>query len=132
MLAGEVGTGETLRLQNAGGDLDSNPVFSSEAVATVFRHSGGLPRLINTICDNAPITVYARQLPSVTLDNIEDVAKEFRLDALASLEATTTENPNEMSIEQVANPHHDLYATLKRTMASESDLGRSLTRSEQT
>ena len=50
----------------------------------VYRHSQGFPRLINTICENALIVAYARQIKSVTPDIIEDVAREFRLDIVAS------------------------------------------------
>ena len=31
-------------------------------MAEIYRHSQGIPRLINTICENALITAYARQL----------------------------------------------------------------------
>jgi hypothetical protein len=35
--------------------------------------------LINTVCENALITAYARQARSVTPDIIEDIAADFRL-----------------------------------------------------
>jgi general secretion pathway protein A len=114
------------RLQIAGGSLGPNPLFSSETIAAVFRHSRGLPRLINTICDNALITAYARRLPSVTPDVIEDVAKEFRLDGVCSLEAEKTESSNEMNTERVTNLLRDLYAALRRPMESDPDLGPSI------
>jgi general secretion pathway protein A len=45
----------------------------------VFRHSRGIPRLINTVCENALITGYARQERSITPDIIKGVAADFRL-----------------------------------------------------
>ena len=54
-------------------------IFSEETLAEVYRHSGGLPRLINTICENALIGGYARQLKSVPPDIIGEVAADFRL-----------------------------------------------------
>ena len=39
---------------------DSEDLFSPGAYAAVYRFSGGLPRLINTVCDNALVTAYAR------------------------------------------------------------------------
>lgn len=68
------------RLQIAGADTRHNHIFSDQAVAAVFRYSQGLPRLINTICENGLITAYARQLQYVTPEVIDDVAKEFRFD----------------------------------------------------
>ena len=71
------------RLLIASGNVCTD-LFSAQTTAAVYRHSRGLPRLINTICDNALITAYARRLPNVPPNVIEDVAKEFRLDAVYS------------------------------------------------
>ena len=75
------------RLQIASGNMCSDPLFSAQTTAAVYRHSRGLPRLINTICENALITAYARRLPNVPPDLIEDVAKEFRLEVVCLPEA---------------------------------------------
>jgi general secretion pathway protein A len=66
------------RLQIAGA-AQSNSIFPDHTVAEVYRHSRGIPRLINTICENALITAYARQLRSVPADIINEVAHDFRL-----------------------------------------------------
>jgi general secretion pathway protein A len=55
-------------------------VRSRSPSAAVYRHSRGFPRLINTVCENALIIAYARQIPKMSVDVVEDVAKEFRLD----------------------------------------------------
>ena len=69
------------RLRIAGAGSSEPPIFSAPAIAAVFSYSRGFPRLINTICENALISAYARQSPTVTAQIIEDVASEFRLDA---------------------------------------------------
>jgi general secretion pathway protein A len=66
------------RLQLAGANSDS-AIFPPETIVRVHRHSRGIPRLINTVCENALITGYARQARSVTPDIIEDIASDFRL-----------------------------------------------------
>jgi general secretion pathway protein A len=68
------------RLRIAGADPSLPPLFPSHAVERVHRYSQGLPRLINTICENALITAYARRLPSVTTEIVDEVARDFRLD----------------------------------------------------
>jgi general secretion pathway protein A len=110
------------RLQIAGGNSQSDPLFSAQTIAAVYRHSQGLPRLINTICDNALITAYVRRLPSVTPDLIEDVAKEFRLNVVYSLDAEKTKSSNEPDSQQVTILLQQLYAALRRPAASDSDL----------
>jgi general secretion pathway protein A len=110
------------RLQIAGAEPAPSPLFSEEAVAGVYRHSRGLPRLINTLCENALITTYARRLPSVTPEVIEDVAKEFRLDVMGLSGAAISESYSE-DVERAINVLLDLYPALRKTIASNSDRG---------
>jgi general secretion pathway protein A len=72
------------RLRIAGADASASTLFSSQAIAAVYAYSRGLPRLINTICENALIGAYAKQLSSVTVRVVEDVANEFRLEPVHS------------------------------------------------
>jgi len=75
------------RLRIAGADANASTLFSPEAVAAVYTYSRGFPRLINTICENALIGAYAKQLAAVTPNIVDDVASEFRLEpALSSPE----------------------------------------------
>jgi general secretion pathway protein A len=67
------------RLQVAGANGETGTLFPDDSVAEVYRHSRGIPRLINTICENALISAYARQLRSVSAEIINEVAKDFRL-----------------------------------------------------
>jgi general secretion pathway protein A len=67
------------RLQLAGANSHAGTIFSEETLAEVYRHSRGLPRLINTICESALIGGYARQLRSVPPEIIGEVAADFRL-----------------------------------------------------
>jgi len=72
------------RLRIAGADPAEPPLFSSYALEKIHRYSQGLPRLINTLCENALITAYARRLANVTGEIIEDIAIDFRLDVAGS------------------------------------------------
>src|SRR5271169_5896591 len=66
------------RLQLAG---SPNPatLFPKETVVAVYRHCGGIPRLINTICENALIAAYSKQAAIVTPEIIDAIAADFRL-----------------------------------------------------
>ncbi len=110
------------RLQIAGADLRPDPLFSDETIAAVYRHSKGLPRLINVICDNALMTAYARGLLSVPAEIIADVAKEFRLDMDCSPAIEKHEFSNEMEIQRITNLLLDLSSVLRRPIANGSDL----------
>jgi general secretion pathway protein A len=67
------------RLQLAGAESQASTLFPQYTITEIYRYSRGIPRLINTICENALIIAYARQLPSVPVDIVSEVAKEFRL-----------------------------------------------------
>ena len=69
------------RLQIAGAK-PGNGLFPEETIASVFHYSKGIPRLINTICDNALITSYARRLCAVPPDIVENTATDLRLNVL--------------------------------------------------
>jgi general secretion pathway protein A len=113
------------RLQIAGADARPEPLFSAQSNQAVYRHSKGLPRLINTICDNALMTAYARGLPVVTPEVIGDVAKEFRLDVAYSRESESNALSNEMDAQRITNLLLDLYAVLRRPIPSATGLATS-------
>jgi len=54
-------------------------LFPQETISSIYRHSRGIPRLINTVCENALITSFARQAHTIAPDVIEEVAADFRL-----------------------------------------------------
>lgn len=61
------------RLNIAGGSPD---IFDDEACAAVFRYSGGIPRLVNLLCDTALVYGYAEQTLRIGAQLIEDVARD--------------------------------------------------------
>lgn len=82
------------RLQFAGSDPVAASLFSADAITAVYQYSCGLPRLINTICENALITAYARQEQFITCKIIGDVAKDFRLGVTPLRTVTSDANGN--------------------------------------
>jgi general secretion pathway protein A len=111
------------RLQIAGTNPEAEALFPEQTIMAVYRHSRGFPRLINTICENALIIAYARQIKSVTPDIIEDVAREFRLDIVTSPPVYSTGGHNGMGIQRAINAVPDLYSLLQGAVGEESDLG---------
>jgi general secretion pathway protein A len=84
------------RLAIAGGGSRTEPLFTPDAVQMIHQYSRGFPRLINTICESALITGYARQLTSITPDVIAGVASDFHLTTNGSkLSKNGTSNTDE-------------------------------------
>jgi general secretion pathway protein A len=72
------------RLQIAGGDERVLKLFPPQTSAKVFTYARGFPRLINSICENALVAAYACQAWTVTPEMIDDIARELRLEFVAT------------------------------------------------
>ncbi len=107
------------RLELAGSPMPST-LFPQETIATIYRHSRGVPRLINTICENALVTAYARQSASLTPDIIDAIATDFRLGVQTKLEKKKT--PEELDMRNAARALLELYARLQGEQAREEEL----------
>jgi general secretion pathway protein A len=66
------------RLKIAGA-IGPNQIFTTPAIEAVFGHSQGIPRIINTICENALLAGYAKHAATITSEIIDDVARDLRL-----------------------------------------------------
>jgi general secretion pathway protein A len=110
----------TQRLQIAGAQNDSNAIIPNETIAAIHRHSQGLPRLINTICENALIAAYANQSPIVTPDIIEDIARDFRLDVPFSRGCLRSERGGEVDAGDASHVRFDLFAAVRKSTPEKS------------
>jgi general secretion pathway protein A len=64
------------RLEVAGGgDRD---IFAADTFPEVYRYTGGVPRLINTLCDTAMMAAYAGNRDAVRRADIESAVTELR------------------------------------------------------
>jgi general secretion pathway protein A len=63
------------RLSTAGCS-DSAMIFTPEAFDVVFKHSGGVPRVVNTICDSAMVYGYAQQKTVIDGDVVTEVIQD--------------------------------------------------------
>jgi type II secretory pathway predicted ATPase ExeA len=67
------------RIEVAGGDED---LFAQTAYATVYYHSGGIPRVINTICDMALVYGFADEAPRIRKEIILDAIRDRKVGGL--------------------------------------------------
>jgi general secretion pathway protein A len=67
------------RMKRAGMTFEAVLVFPPATVAAIYHYSQGIPRLINTICENALIHAYAQQSKQVTEQMVDEVATDLRL-----------------------------------------------------
>jgi general secretion pathway protein A len=56
------------------------PILSPVALEQIHRYSGGIPRVINLICEHSLITAYVEQVKLVSARIVEAVARELELE----------------------------------------------------
>jgi general secretion pathway protein A len=71
------------RLTIAGGS--ASVAFTAKALARVHRFSGGIPRLINLICDRALLAGFSARASRITHDMVKRAAKSLDLGPAAAL-----------------------------------------------
>jgi type II secretory pathway predicted ATPase ExeA len=92
------------RLKHAGG----NPsLFVPKAVEVIHRYSGGIPRLINVLCDNAMINAYALDHKQIVPLLIQEAAEDLALSVTAT-RAAAMRRDNAIRIEAHAPPRTEL------------------------
>ena len=63
------------RLHIAG--ANGAPIFASDALPKIYRHTHGVPRLINGLCDRALLTGYVSESTTISGDMIDEAALEL-------------------------------------------------------
>jgi len=66
------------RLAKAG--MPEQAIFPPEVLAEIHVRAQGIPRVINAICDNLLLTAFALELRMATLEMLEEVSQDMRLE----------------------------------------------------
>ena len=105
------------------GSASPEMLFPMDTILEVQRHSKGIPRLINTLCETALIHGYSRQSRSITPAMIEESALDFRLNVehAAPRERIGNDDPT-MEVAQAAKTLLDMCTRLRRAQASDEEL----------
>jgi general secretion pathway protein A len=66
------------RLARAG--MPDQKVFPPELLEEVYKRARGIPRVINLICDNLLVTAFAMEQKTTTVDMLDEVSQDLRLE----------------------------------------------------
>lgn len=81
------------RLELAGANSHGGSIFADEAMLAIHKYSRGIPRLVNTLCENSLVSGYAKQTKQINADIVQEVAADFRLDVPSITEVGGTDDP---------------------------------------
>ena len=82
------------RLSVAGGSPD---LFSPDAIELVHRCTGGVPRLVNIVCDTALVYGFSDQRPGIESDIIEQVVRDRMAGGLLPLRVSEPAHPHSLA-----------------------------------
>ena len=116
----EVGGYIHRRLELAGAERNENVIFSAEAIEAVYKISEGIPRLVNTVCENCLMLGFGLQLKHITAEIVREVVSDLRLEQPAA----NGESPNRVQGTQVYSGVDTAQATASGIPALSEDLER--------
>ena len=70
------------RLEVAGSQ--GRRIFAEDTFPLIFKYSGGVPRLVNTLCDTSMMAAFGRDSDSVTLEDVQAAIQELQWTEFAS------------------------------------------------
>jgi general secretion pathway protein A len=73
-------TSEYIRSRLSRAGMPEQTMFSADILAEIHVRSQGIPRVINTICDNLLLTAFAMESKVVTFEMLDEVTTDMRLE----------------------------------------------------
>jgi general secretion pathway protein A len=115
------------RLSIAG--LTKRVLFPPETLAQIFKYSGGVPRLINTLCDTTLTCAYADSLTEITADVVKAAADEMQWPPYVervSARKTERAGPNEGGVRELLQEQSHKLGVIAARVGKIEDLAPAL------
>ncbi len=98
------------RLEVAGSQ--GRHIFADETYATIYKYTGGVPRLINTLCDTCMMAAFGRDQDTVTVADLDAAIAELQWSEFAA----GTNRMRTLQIETTQPPHAEAVHTVARIL----------------
>ena len=107
------------RLEVAGSN--GREIFSPDTYDVIFRYTGGVPRLINTLCDTAMMAAFTEDRDIVGLDTLKNAIAELRWEEHAARSAKLpVYRPEHLAKSKSDNTDNDVLGYLLLSRKGES------------
>jgi len=108
------------RLRVAGaGDRE---IFEPDTFPLIYRYTGGIPRLTNTLCDTALLAAFAQDRQTVSVDDVRSAVAELQWVEYAARTFTQLQGPLDDTAPQEQPPVGRLVLSLKGAQVTEAYL----------
>ncbi len=106
------------RLQVAG--AGGRALFAADTFPVIYRYTGGIPRLINTLCDTALLAAYALDRTSVELEDLQAAITELQWVEYSASAVSQRAGSEDDTAAHMQPPIGRLILSLKGAVVTES------------
>lgn len=112
---------ERLRVAGANGV----PIFSVEAIDSVYKHSQGIPRIANLLCEHSLINAFVDQVRPIPAHIVDDVSREFEFQKVSLMAHQLGENgaTQEQIVEAVVRKLQELVERVDASRSARAAAG---------
>ncbi len=118
----EQDTGEYVRHRLRIAGAGDREIFEPETFPVLFRYAGGIPRLVNTLCDTALIAAFAQDRQTVSAEDVQSAVNELQWVEYVARTSSQLQHESDDTASEEQPPVGRLVLTLKGSKVQESYL----------
>ena len=107
------------RLRIAGSN--GQQIFEPEALTAIHRYSGGIPRIVNLLCEHCLVSAFVDQHKTVSAAVVDAVARDFDLESNHSVGAASQVVPDRFDLMDALKTISNLSERLKESHRESSE-----------
>ena len=108
------------RLRIAGSN--GQQIFEPEALAAIHRYSGGIPRIVNLLCEHCLVSAFVDQRKTVGPEVVDAVARDFDLESSHSVGTASQVVPDKFDLMDALKTISNLSERLKESHREASEV----------
>ena len=117
---GEADTGEYVRHRLRVAGAGDREIFEPDIFPVIYRYTGGIPRLVNTLCDTAMIAAFTRDRHTVSVDDVRSAVDELQWVEYAARTSSQRQQVMDSTSSEIRPPVGRLVLSLKGANVRES------------
>jgi len=110
------------RLRIAGSN--GQELFEPEALNAIYSYSGGIPRVVNLLCEHCLVSAFVDQLKTVNSGIVDAVARDFELEGSHSIGASSQITPENFDLMNELRTISDLSQQIRGPEREEDEVSK--------
>jgi general secretion pathway protein A len=108
------------RLRIAGSN--GQQIFDPEALSAIHRYSGGIPRVVNLLCEHCLVSAFVDQQKTVSPSVVDAVARDFDLEGSQNVGPASQTTPDKFDLMDALKTISNLTERLKESQRETSEV----------